>query len=173
MLLADGRVLVSGGSDERDDRGVYASTEIFDPARSAFTPGPSMAFGRYKHAGTSQLLASGQVLLAGGASRAELFDPVTRQFTAVPGAATLTGQFSAAAALPSGEVLNHWRLWRRAWATGSVVAVPAVSVPPVIGGGTHRVLLWCVTTPDCGWSRTARHHRTTIVPDMPACSEQS
>ena len=105
VLLADGRVLVSGGSDERDDRGVYASTEIFDAARGAFTPGPSMTLGRYKHAGTSQLLASGQVLLAGGAARAELLDPVTRRFSVVPGAATLTGQFSAVAALPSGDVL--------------------------------------------------------------------
>jgi hypothetical protein len=29
ILLRDGRVLITGGTDERDSRGVYASTEIW------------------------------------------------------------------------------------------------------------------------------------------------
>lgn len=105
VLLADGRVLVSGGSDERDDRGAYASTELFEPERGVFSAGPTMLRARYKHAGTSLLLPSGQVLLAGGASEAELFDPRARRFTLVPGASTLFGQFSAVAPLDGGGVL--------------------------------------------------------------------
>ncbi|MCC7054578.1 MAG: hypothetical protein IT355_15010 [Gemmatimonadaceae bacterium] len=104
-LLADGRVLVNGGSDERDIRGMYNTTEIFDPARGTFSPGPVMHRGRYKHAGTATLLANGQVLLAGGAPEAELLDPVTRRFVLVPGTSTMAGNFSAVAALQDGAVL--------------------------------------------------------------------
>lgn len=31
VLLADGQVLITGGSEERDDRGMYDSSELFDP----------------------------------------------------------------------------------------------------------------------------------------------
>ncbi len=31
VTLGDGRVLVLGGADERDNEGVYASVEVFDP----------------------------------------------------------------------------------------------------------------------------------------------
>jgi Galactose oxidase, central domain len=105
VLLADGRVLVTGGSDERDDRGVYASTELFDPVSATFAPGAAMQHGRYKHAGTSMLLPSGLVLLGGGAPMAELYDPIARRFSVVPGSTTMTGQFSAVALLRNGNAL--------------------------------------------------------------------
>lgn len=105
VLLADGRVLITGGSDERDERGVYDSSELFDPGTGRFTAGPRLQLGRYKHAGTSILLPDGRVLLAGGAPRAELFDPLASTFTLVPGDPRMAGQFSAAAALPTGAVL--------------------------------------------------------------------
>lgn len=106
VLLADGRVFVSGGSDERDMRGgIYSSTELFDPATGTFMRGPALQRGRYKHAGSSKLLPSGQVLLAGGADEAELVDVVARRTTVVPGSAVLTGNFSAVALLPGGGAL--------------------------------------------------------------------
>ena len=105
VLLPDGRVLVTGGSDERDDRGVYDSSELFDPGSGTFSAGPSLQHGRYKHAGTGRVLPSGSVLIAGGAPQAEIFDPRTRSFTTVPGAPRMAGQFSAVALLPGGGAL--------------------------------------------------------------------
>jgi hypothetical protein len=105
VMLRDGRVLVTGGSDERDDQGVYNSTELFDPATERFTMGPTMLRGRYKHAGSGVLLPDGSILLAGGAVEAERFDAVHRAFTLVEGSSRMAGQFSAAALLRDGGVL--------------------------------------------------------------------
>ena len=98
MLLRDGRVLITGGSDKSDD-GEYDSTELFDPASGRFTPGPTMRLKRYKHYGSSILLPGGDVLIAGGAPQAERFDPRRDVFTLVEGDGPLTGQFSAVVSL--------------------------------------------------------------------------
>ncbi len=105
VLLRDGRVLVTGGSDERDDQGAYDTTELFDPATGVFIAGPAMTARRYKHNGSSVRLANGDVLVAGGAPHAERYDPVGNVFTRVPGDARMAGQFSAVAPLPGGGAL--------------------------------------------------------------------
>jgi Kelch motif/Galactose oxidase, central domain len=105
VLLPSGEVLISGGADERDDRGVYDSTELFDPRRGTFVTGPMMQLGRYKHEGGSLLLPSGLVLISGGAPQAETYDPASRSFALVPGEPRLAGQFSAVAPLPGGGAL--------------------------------------------------------------------
>ncbi len=105
VLLPDGQVLITGGSDERDDRGVYNSSELFNPTTGNFTPGPSMRLGRYKHAGTSRVLPSGLVLVAGGAPQAEVYDPHGNTFALVPGEPRMAGQFSAVASLKTGGAL--------------------------------------------------------------------
>jgi hypothetical protein len=64
-----------------------------------------MLHARYKHAGASVLLANGDVLLAGGAAKAEVFEVATNKFRAVASDVTLAGQFSAVAALSGGRVL--------------------------------------------------------------------
>lgn len=105
VRLGDGRVLVTGGADRRDGDGVYDSTELFEPTAGTFSAGSAMRLPRYKHAGSSLLLPTGQVLIAGGADRAETYDPVRRTFTLVDGDPRMPGLFSAVAPLPSGGAL--------------------------------------------------------------------
>jgi hypothetical protein len=105
VALADGRVLITGGSDERDDKGQYSDAEIYDPVTSRFTRIGEMQRSRYKHDGAMILLRDGNVLLAGGATTAEVFDPKQNLFALVPASAPLAGSFSAAVRLESGAVL--------------------------------------------------------------------
>jgi len=105
VLLSDGRVLITGGSDERDGEGVYNSSELFDPESQTFEVGPLMQRGRYKHAGTSVVLEDGRVLVAGGAPQAEVYDPAENAFALVPGEPRMAGQFSASAPLGNRGVL--------------------------------------------------------------------
>ena len=105
VLLPDGQVLITGGSDDSDDRGVYDTSELYDPKTATFTAGPPMRLGRYKHAGSSMVLLSGLVLIAGGAPQAEVYDPRSRTFVLVPGDARMAGQFSAVAPLKRGGAL--------------------------------------------------------------------
>lgn len=105
IVLNDGRVLVTGGADERDSDGVYRSTEFFDPKSMTFRAGPDLRLPRYKHQGSSLLLPNGMVLLSGGAPQAEVFDPTANVFLVVPGDPRMAGQFSAAAPLAGGGAL--------------------------------------------------------------------
>lgn len=105
VLLPDGHVLVTAGSDERDERGMYDSSELFDPKMATFIAGPQMKLARHKHAGTSLVLPNGLVLISGGAPQAEVYDPHARTFAVVAGAARMAGQFSAVAPLTGGRAL--------------------------------------------------------------------
>ena len=104
-LLADGRVLITGGADERDDQGEYRDAEVYDARTERFAPLGDMRRARYKHQGTMTLLADGRVLLAGGAGDPELFDPATGRFALVSASNALAGNFSTATKLASGQVL--------------------------------------------------------------------
>lgn len=105
VLLPTGQVLITGGADDRDDRGVYNSTELFDPKTGMFVAGPVMKLGRYKHEGSSVLLPSGLVLISGGAPQAETYDTASRSFALVPGEPRMAGQFCAVALLRGGGAL--------------------------------------------------------------------
>jgi hypothetical protein len=105
VLLQSGQVMILGGSDERDGRGRYTSTEFFDPARNQFTRGPDMIAPRYKIRDAVVVLPSGAVLVAGGAEDAELFDPRTRRFMKVSGSLAGTRMFATATLLPNEAVL--------------------------------------------------------------------
>jgi hypothetical protein len=111
-LLADGRVLVTGGfsSGEGSPAGISRSAEIWDPASGRFRllPG-TMTSARADH--TATRLPDGKVLIVGGYSveasppLAEVFDPASETFTllATPGIASRAGH--AAVALAGGDVL--------------------------------------------------------------------
>jgi hypothetical protein len=104
VRLADGRVLVVGGAD-RTDRNHFETTEVYDPGTGTFEHGPSMAHRRYKIAGTSVLLPSGDVLVTSGAPAAELLDVESWAFREVPGGFPEAYRFAASALLPGGDVV--------------------------------------------------------------------
>jgi hypothetical protein len=108
VLLSDGRVLITGGSDERDDQGAYASAEIYNPSTGTFSMAGNMPTVRYKHIGTSLLLKNGIVLIAGGARNAIIFDSRRNVFSVVPGdlgTATLSRLFATTTLLSNNSVL--------------------------------------------------------------------
>ena len=78
VTLRDGRVLVVGGSDARDFRGRYDSAEIWRAGR--FTPTGRMASPRFKLPDAVVALRSGDVLVAGGASHVERYNPNSGRF---------------------------------------------------------------------------------------------
>ena len=105
VLLADGRVLIVGGADERDGRPAYTSTEIYNPVRGTFTAAGNMNAPRYKLQGTAVLLNDGKVLIAGGANRAEVFDPSRNTFSYAAGDMGTSRLFATATRLRNGQVL--------------------------------------------------------------------
>jgi N-acetylneuraminic acid mutarotase len=93
ILLGNGLVLVAGGKAITGGGSVayLASAELFDPSTQTWSGTTSMAAARYGH--TATLLASGQVLVCGGAqvasgtsltylATAELYDPASATWTA-------------------------------------------------------------------------------------------
>jgi N-acetylneuraminic acid mutarotase len=105
VLVADGRLLIIGGSDERDGNGAYVSAEIYDPEKRTFSATGNMNSPRYKLQGTVVLLSNGKVLVAGGANRAEVFDPSANTFSYVAGDMETPRLFATATRLNNGQVL--------------------------------------------------------------------
>ncbi len=106
VRLADSRVLIVGGSDERDGDGAYRNAEIFNPGDGTFTAVKNnMNLARYKLLGTAILLPNGKVLIAGGANRAEVFDPKTNSFSYANGDMATKRLFATATLLKDGQVL--------------------------------------------------------------------
>jgi hypothetical protein len=103
--LADGRVLVAGGSSGST---AIAVAEVFDPAIGQWTATGSMIAGRSSHSAT--LLRDGTVLAAGGfgsayLSSAEIYDPAAGTWSLAPGTLAKARAKQAAVLLPNGKVL--------------------------------------------------------------------
>ena len=99
-LLADGRVLIAGGSNA-----LPGSAEIYDPSSGAFTAAGDMVANTYWWVKDAPLLPDGRVFVAGYPT-AEIYDPTTGVFTAA--APYLTGAPSileAVTLLADGRVL--------------------------------------------------------------------
>ncbi len=105
VMLANGKVLITGGSDERDSNGAYSSAELYDPVSSSFNSIKKMNLPHYKHNATSILLTNNNVLIAGGANRAEIYNPESGEFTIVSGSMGTQRLFSCATLLSNGQVL--------------------------------------------------------------------
>ena len=111
-LLADGRVLITGGAvfDFGNPSIYLAEAEVFDPDTGRFDVVGPMSESRVYHQATR--LRDGRVLISGGAATddtvataaAELFDPATGRFS--PTGSMATPRFwHAAATLADGRVL--------------------------------------------------------------------
>lgn len=105
VLFTDGRALIVGGSDNRAWRGEYSSAETYDPASGRFSPARDMNFKRYKLPMAVVRLGNGRILIAGGAERAEVYDPVSGSFLHTTGSKLDGFCFSTATLLPDGSVL--------------------------------------------------------------------
>ncbi len=105
ILLSSGRVLILGGSDNRDWHGEYASAEIYDPARGSFAPAGEMATPRFKILSAVALLSNGKVLIAGGGNFAEVYDESKGTFRKVEGTLGSARFFTSAISLPGSQAL--------------------------------------------------------------------
>jgi hypothetical protein len=105
LLMDDGQVLIVGGSDERDSRGAYTTVEIYDPKTNRTRPVGDMNASRYKLQGTTIRLPNGKILIAGGSTQAEIYDPRFNSFIVAGGRFESTRLFSTATLLPNGDVL--------------------------------------------------------------------
>ena len=110
-LLANGNVLVAGGSTGDSSASITAAAELYDPTTGTFTSVGSMTGPRAMHAAV--LLGDGRVLICGGKNAftsagnlatAELYDPATGKFTATGSLAEKRNGL-AAVLLKSGKVL--------------------------------------------------------------------
>ncbi|MCA1639707.1 MAG: kelch-like protein, partial [Acidobacteria bacterium] len=103
--LADGRILITGGSTGREWKDRTASAETFDPNRKLFLKTENMSLQRFNHQAATLLLADGRVLVAGAGARVEIFDPASGTFSSTAGNVGTGRIFSSATLLPNGEVL--------------------------------------------------------------------
>lgn len=103
VRLADGRVMLAGGCTAT---ACSPRVEIFDPARRSWTRAADLSVARGR--ATATLLASGAVLVAGGCTTiacagvlasAEVYDPITNQWTAAAPMGSPRGGHYAAALL--------------------------------------------------------------------------
>jgi hypothetical protein len=104
VSFRDGAALIVGGSNDRDFQGRYRSAELYTPRSGRFIRVGQMSQARFKLPDAVVRLPSGHVLVAGGARRAELYDPAGRRVRRA-GNAGPTLSFSTATVLRDGRVL--------------------------------------------------------------------
>jgi WD40 repeat protein len=105
MMLPDGRVLVLGGADGRDWRGLRSEAEIYNPATGRFTPTGNMRNKRFKLADAVTVTGQGTLLVAGGGSLVEIYDPAGGEFRSAEGDTGTARYYQTTTALPDGSVL--------------------------------------------------------------------
>jgi Kelch motif/Galactose oxidase, central domain len=104
-LLPDGRVLIAGGSDDRDWQGKMNSAEIYDPRTGQFRGTSPLNDSRFKLPEEAAQLASGQILVAGGSKKVEVYDPATGKFLMAAGQMMDARHFMTETKLKDGSVL--------------------------------------------------------------------
>jgi hypothetical protein len=152
-LLADGRVLITGGFG--GGTLPLASAEIYDPATGKFMPTGSMTVARMNHAAT--LLAGGTVLVTGGSdsmsnvvSSAEIYDPISGTFHAIA-SMTAPRQWHTATTLGDDRVLIVGGV-----EGGSSVGIFALATAEIYDPGTGKFTA-------TGAMKTARYGHTATI----------
>jgi hypothetical protein len=148
IKLRDGRVLIAGGHRGRRAAAIISRTsEIFDPASGRFQEAAQMSVRRHKHDGVA--LDDGRVFIAGGAderdnegvySSAELFDPATARFQAMPD--MRLGRYKHRGTI---FVLSSGRLLLAGGATQAEEYDLLTGESEVVGGGTRMAGLFSAT----------------------------
>jgi WD40 repeat protein len=105
VLLSSGKVLVVGGSDNRDWHGEYSSAEIYDPTTGMFNATGTMSTSRFKLPYAATLLDNGTVLVAGGGSFAEVYNESKGSFSKAEGSLGAARFFASATVMPGGKTL--------------------------------------------------------------------
>lgn len=113
--LKDGRVLLTGGQIQNAPAAVITnSVDAFNPADNSVSPVGPMTIRRWSHTATT--LADGRVLVTGGRTgstaangivlaTAEIYDPVTNEWTETAGPMSVARRSHTATLLPGGKVL--------------------------------------------------------------------
>jgi hypothetical protein len=104
-LLSDGRVLIAGGSDDHDWGGTLSSAEIYDPPTGRFKAISPMNDRRFKLPDEAVQLASGQLLIAGGSKKVEIYSPESGKFLLASGELSNGWHFMTETRLKDGTVL--------------------------------------------------------------------
>lgn len=104
-LLADGSVLVAGGGSDNGWRSRLDVAERYEPKSNRFVPAGTMHVHRFKIAESTVRLANGDVLVAGGGERAELYDAAHDRFRLIDGSMGNARNLGAAVLLDDGSVL--------------------------------------------------------------------
>ena len=120
-LLPDGRVLIAGGSDERDWTGNLNSAEVYDPRAGRFSIVSPLNNSRFKLPEEAVPLESGELLVAGGSKNVEIFEPASGKFLLADGQISDAWHFMTETKLKDGSVLlaggyaNDDRATAQAW----------------------------------------------------------
>ena len=105
VKLQNGNVFIIGGAGAGDWNEQYNATELFDAATLSFQPAAPMTYRRFKLPDAVTLLSSGEVLVAGGGARAEIYHPKTDSFSLAPGVSGFDLAYTTATPLRNNRVL--------------------------------------------------------------------
>ncbi|GEO07736.1 Kelch repeat-containing protein [Segetibacter aerophilus] len=82
-LLPDGNALVVAGANNRDWKGKYKSTEIYNVQTNSFSAGPELNFERFKLMNAVITLKDGSILVSGGDKHIEILKPGAAKFETI------------------------------------------------------------------------------------------